>query len=703
MMSSGFAQLLQGLLRRCDEFLVHLAETEAMRAIREGLLWLIPFLLAAAAFLMAASLIETLRILPDLPGKLINIHRRLTDLTPLLVAASIGYMLSIRRHLARIPVAFLCLSYASIASAIFGHHSRAAVAFLMPVAIVIPLLAVPALQWLAAHRWLRFNRDGVAGNNVKRALDLIIPGIIVGFAVALAVKSITAAPIFANLLENMRLDTEGSPLHSGIVFTVLNSTLWFFGVHGYHALLPLIDQLDLALVFNQLALANGRPATHIMNSAFLGSFVFIGGSGATLSLALAILLTCRHRQLRLIAMASLPISILNVNEILLFGLPLILNPRLLFPFIVVPVVNVALALTATQAGFVAPATVGTPFNSPIILNAYIATGNDPHAIALQLINILIGIAVYAPFARLVDWQARHMKKIHLASLDTTYTQMLEAAETYGHDPIVQAHAAHNRQATNEVRLTELSDREFFLVYQPQVCRETGGVVGCEALMRCRDRHDRVFGPAEFLPWLEQGKLMRQVDLWCAITACKQYRKWLANGIDIPITINVSADSLDDRQAWGSIIDHLATAHGRVSVEITEHALARNQDAVGDAIRSLHAIEAKIYLDDFGTGYSSLSYLHRFPIDAIKIDRSFVLALENARGRMIMQGLVNFAKALDLRTVVEGVENYRQLALIPSDHPVSIQGWIYSKALEGAQMQEFAEAIRNNFCPLANRA
>lgn len=357
-------------------------------------------------------------------------------------------------------------------------------------------------------------------------------------------------------------------------------------------------------------------------------------------------------------------------------------------------INVTIGLAATQAGWVAVASTAVPFNSPILLNAYMSTSNDPAAVLLQAICLAVDFFIYLPFVYLMDRKARQTRRIHFASLDTTYTQLMEAAEANATDPVMQASTAHNRRVANEKRLETLADRDFFLMYQPQISRETGRVVGCEALLRCRDERGKVYGPAEFLPWLEQARLMSQIDLWCTVTACKQHRTWRNRGLDLPVTVNITADSLLDDKVWRSIVGQLSRADINVSVEITEQSVAQNPTAILGPLEAMRSTGACVYVDDFGTGYSALSYLHTLPVDAIKIDRSFVLALDNERGRKVMHGIIDFARALDLRVVVEGVETETQLALLPKEHPLIIQGWLYSKAIDPATMAGFVAAREN---------
>ena len=188
-----------------------------------------------------------------------------------------------------------------------------------------------------------------------------------------------------------------NPFTSGTLIAGLDSLLWFFGIHGYHAMAPVMDVMDQAAMLNAVSQAAGYEGMYALNSTLLGAFVFIGGSGATMSLVIAILVFSRSESLRVLALASLPVSLLNVNEILLFGLPLILNPRLLVPFILAPVTNVAIALAVVQLGWLPSATTELPLTSPVLFNAYVAAGGSLAGVALQLVLVGIGMCLYAPF------------------------------------------------------------------------------------------------------------------------------------------------------------------------------------------------------------------------------------------------------------------------------------------------------------------
>ena len=155
-----------------------------------------------------------------------------------------------------------------------------------------------------------------------------------------------------------------------------------------------------------------------------------------------------------------------------------------------------------------------------------------------------------------------------------------------------------------------------------------------------------------------------------------------------MTINISSATLTDAAYGERLVEILAQAHGHVSVEITEDALVGDIQVTRQTIQKLQAIGAKVYIDDFGTGFSALSYLHQFPVDFIKIDRSFVVAQRDPKGAQVMTGMLRFCEALNLGVVVEGVETAEQLAFLNTGAELIIQGWYFSKALPGDQLEGF---------------
>ena len=670
-----------------------LASTESLRAIREGLLWILPCLLVSAGFLILSECALALGFDAQVVSFLAGLHKQISSVIPLLVAASIGYMLAIQHRLPQLPVAFLCLAHVVVATFVLREYPRASATFLLFIAIASPLINVPAIAWLHRFRWTRLVNQDLVGHNLKGTINMVIPGALTALSLVAVLSLLLLIPHVAQIQGPQVLDALQTPYGSGLFVTLMNSLLWFFGIHGVYAMQPLFDALDQAVALNGAALAAGEPVLYLLNNGLLGSFAFIGGSGATLCLLLAILLFSKSQSMRLLAVASLPLSLFNVSEVLLFGLPIILNPRLFIPFLLVPAFNAMVALMVVQLGWVSPAVASVPFTAPVLLNAYLSTHGDVAAVVLQIVLLGAGTLVYAPYVRAIHRQSSDGGTVYLKSLDMTFRGLEEKGRLLEFDPVLATHQTLARQAAELNRIQQISDYEFYLEFQPQVSTRTGLCTGCEALMRARDSQGTVHSPWEFLQWLAHARLMPDVDVWVASQAVRQYQKWQKVGFELPMTINISSTTLKEAAYGDRLVEILRQARGQVSVEITEDALVSDIPATRQTIQKLQAMGAKVYLDDFGTGFSALSYLHQFPVDFIKIDRSFVVAQHDPKGAQVLTGMLRFCEALDLGVVVEGVETAEQLAFLSNGPELFIQGWYFSKALPGDQLPRFVRERR----------
>ncbi|MEQ1530871.1 MAG: EAL domain-containing protein, partial [Methylococcales bacterium] len=542
-----------------------------------------------------------------------------------------------------------------------------------------PLIIISPLGYLYHHHWTQLSKSNLAGYAVKCSLNLIIPCVLVSVLLTIVTQLIfylwSLADIPIVFGSNGFLNY---PREAGLLYVTLNSILWFVGIHGGNTLQLLMTQLNEAA---QLSTA------FMPNTAFLSSFVFIGGSGSTFSLILAALLFCQNKTIRLLALASIPIGLFNVNELLLFGLPIMLNPRLFIPFLCTPLVTFTISYLAVDFQIIHVVTDKFDLTIPVGLNAYLASGTNPLAVVLQFSNVIIGTFIYYPFIKYIDINSG-AKKIIIKSLNTTYSQFHEEAVLYIYNPIQQVHLLRYQQIEQEKQIDKLTKMEFYLEYQPNVSPFTGKFLSCEALIRAKDNTGKSVYPDEFLPLLKDANLMRSLDLWVAQAAIAQYKTWRDMEMDIPFTINVTADTLSNEKAFSELISCIANANGKISIEITEQSFVDSFERINEVAKLIHAIGAKVYIDDFGTGYSSLAHLYKYDLDYLKIDRSFVLALDTEKGRNIMQVVFKLAESLGVEIVVEGVESVEQLEKMPLDYRYGVQGWLYSKALPAYKIPDF---------------
>ncbi|HBK7244069.1 EAL domain-containing protein [Vibrio cholerae] len=675
-------------LTKVSQYLV-----SAMHSIREGMVWLIPCLMISSFVLFIASMGELFSGgRPEWVLILYRANQVIAETFPYLMTATISYLLAMHWHLPRPPIALLSIIYLVVSSASVSAENNLPT-FQIITALITPIYAIPLIAWLMRYPVLHLTHSNSAGSIVRESLNLVLPAALTAMVVV-GINLILFGPITRQIFASlMHFDYANDPYSFGLTFASLNSLLWFFGIHGYYALLPLVELLQEASRLSESYFLIGETAPYPMNLSFMGTFVFIGGSGATfslaLALALAILLFGKQKNIRLLAIASLPIGLINVNEIFLFGLPLILNPRLFFPFLLAPMVNVVVSLWAVESGWVAYPSVSVPFNSPIFLNAWIATSGDWNGLLLQLVNIVLGCLLYLPSVLRLNEQYGQ-QTIRIPSLDTMYTRRQEEAAHLQDDPIALAQKREREQLKVEQQLQMMSSKEFCLEYQPQGCHRTGQVIGCEALIRAKDQQDNILSPATFLPSLAKAGLMKEMDLWVVKQATRDVRKLTNVGVYVPVSINLTAETLMDLTVMAQIEEIIRPVAGLIHIELTEESLLADEQRLTWVFNQLHQLGVKIYIDDFGTGYSSLSYLHRFDVDGIKIDRSFVLALVSEKGRKVFANLQLVAHSLELETIIEGVETQEQLDAMGDEYPFSVQGWFYSKSLNRGDFVEFVQ-------------
>jgi diguanylate cyclase (GGDEF)-like protein len=230
----------------------------------------------------------------------------------------------------------------------------------------------------------------------------------------------------------------------------------------------------------------------------------------------------------------------------------------------------------------------------------------------------------------------------------------------------------------------LESEEFFLVYQPTFDLETMTPTGVEALIRWRRPGRGVVQPEEFIPLLEESRLIVEVGAWVLKEACAQGAKWQLAGYPLNLAVNVSALQLDT----DDLLDHVEEALGSsgldpraLTIEITETTLMSNVEETARRLTELKDLGLRIAVDDFGTGYSSLAHLRQFPVDVLKIDRSFISQLaEGTEGEILLHTLVQLGKALSIETTAEGIERQQDLTLIKSQDCDNGQGFLFTRPL-----------------------
>jgi diguanylate cyclase (GGDEF)-like protein len=249
--------------------------------------------------------------------------------------------------------------------------------------------------------------------------------------------------------------------------------------------------------------------------------------------------------------------------------------------------------------------------------------------------------------------------------------------------------------------------EFFMVYQPTVDLQSMRPTGLEALIRWNSPTRGVVQPEDFIPLLEETGLIIEVGRWVLSEACRQGAVWRETGYPVSMAVNVSARQLDTDDFITDVQDALSAAGldpYALTIEITETTLMRNAEETARRLTAVKELGVRIAIDDFGTGYSSLAHLRQFPVDALKIDRSFIAGMtHNQEGETLIRTLVQLGKALSIETLAEGIEQPQELSLLQDEHCDSGQGFLFARPQDAAATESFLQKWAHDVAPAVTPA
>ncbi|MBG7621056.1 EAL domain-containing protein [Herbaspirillum sp. AP02] len=238
----------------------------------------------------------------------------------------------------------------------------------------------------------------------------------------------------------------------------------------------------------------------------------------------------------------------------------------------------------------------------------------------------------------------------------------------------------------------LDQDEFKLYYQPKLSLKDGSVIGAEALIRWQSPEQGMVPPDRFIPFAEDAGLIVPIGEWVLRTACHQNKCWQQAGLPtIPVAVNLSPRQLNQSlpDFVSDVLAQSGLAASCLELEITENVVMKDAEKSVATLHALKRLGLQISVDDFGTGYSSLSYLRRFPVDALKIDKSFVRDIaRDADSAAIVKAVISLAHILNLRVIAEGVENEEQHAFLKENACDEVQGYYFGKPMAVADFTEW---------------
>ncbi|MDB0440320.1 EAL domain-containing protein [Clostridioides difficile] len=544
---------------------------------------------------------------------------------------------------------------------------------------------------------VKFHTEG-ADADFNMVVSAIIPFIIVVFLFSILrvivinlIGSSNFQDIFYNLFSNI-FKSMGRNLMSALLFIFLMHFMWFFGIHGSNVLDTVAKNLfENSMAININLVNNNQLPTEIFTKTFFDTMVLFGGCGALLCLVIAIFLSEKRINVRKLAkIASIP-ALFNINEMLVFGIPIVFNYIMFIPFIITPLILTITSYVAMSTGIVPCTISNVEWTVPIFLSGYMATDSIRGSL-LQLFNLCVGVMIYIPFIKMSQNRYIHMFKNNIENL----TNLVKKCELTGEQPNILNHSGKigsiSKMLASDLKFA-MKKEEIELFYQPQVNYD-GVIVGAEGLLRWRHSIGGfIYPPLVILLAKEEG-FLDELGEYIINKACidlKKSENLLVN--PIKFSVNISPEQLNDPnlpEQIKNIIENNNINPNMLGIEITEQVALSGSQIIIDRINKINDLGIKIIMDDFGMGHSSLVYLQNNNFDIVKLDGSLVKEiLTNKRSSEIIISIVNLSKNLDFDIIVEYVENLSQRDKLYGLGCEIYQGYYYSKAIPFEEFIDYA--------------
>ena len=464
----------------------------------------------------------------------------------------------------------------------------------------------------------------------------------------------------------------------GFFFVVFSSILWFFGIHGSDTLQHVMD----TYFTGGLAANQAGKATSVLTKEFFDCFVLMGGCGTTICLLISILIFSRNRARRNLGYAAAFPMIFNINELMVFGLPIVLNPIMLIPFLLTPLVCYSVSYFAISIGLVPLITNEVAWTTPIILGGYTATGSLAGS-ALQLFNVVLGVLIYLPFVRRLDRQSEENARLDFDNfmeffrkneLELAGVSITERGDNF---------ADFAKVLCAEIQHGNMS-KQMMLYYQPQFNYD-GQCIGVEALMRWNHSVHGILYPPLVLKLAEENGFLADLEEAIMVKVLQDRPKVLkAFGDDVKISVNVTGTTaITPRYLhfMRQLHEKNRLDNKNLCIEITEQAAIQFNEETIYILQELHDMGLLLAIDDFSMGQTSLHYLSDSLFDIIKLDGSLVREMfEHQNSKKIVSSVVALATSLGLTILAEYVETEEQREALHDIGCDIYQGYLFSPAI-----------------------
>lgn len=491
------------------------------------------------------------------------------------------------------------------------------------------------------------------------------------------------------LLNNLFVDA-GRTLGSALFYVLVSSAFWFVGIHGENVLEPISSQLFLPITeINMLAGRAGDMTGRIYSKTFFDIFVTMGGCGTTICLLLALLLFGKRRSDRSLTRAAAIPVLLNINEILVFGLPIVFNPVLFIPFIITPLVMVLTSSFAMSVGLVPVPIRTVEWTTPILLGGYLATGSVSGAI-LQAANIVIGVLIYLPFVRIHDEQSRRNARSRMKELTELYQQSEDECSPLELLSVYEPLGGVARTLAEDLHF-RLQSQLPSLFYQPQY-DSSGNCIGAEALLRWEHPLYGIVYPPMLLRLAEETGQLALLEKAVYQSVVKDMDRLLAIlSENAKISVNISGQMVQTDE-FEEFLRQLHCEHrdacSHICIEITEQTALQINDALIGRLKRIHDMGFLLAIDDFSMGSTSIKYLQSSVFDLVKLDGALSRdVVNNVRSRDIIASITSLSQNFGINVLAEYVETEDQRDMLEGAGCRMYQGYLYSSAVPIEQLDK----------------
>lgn len=600
-------------------------------------------------------------------------------LAPLVMNIYVAVHWAVRNRLSQIYCIALSISTLMIFRRILDDNAQFFLDISIPLALASGVFG-NYLQEVVSENLLKLRlwKDNSYTNIISFFATL---GIIALFSCAIKLGAAIWLKSGMDFLNNLSMYFYPKDFLHGISYVLLRTVPWFFGLHGYYLFLD----IDVAFTAAQKININDWHTLHhplnILSPVFYDMWCNAGGTGNTVSLIICIFMEAKSPHRRLLGVAA-PMAIFNINEPLIFGYPIVLNPVMIIPFVLVPLMSYLVAYGATYLDMVPRISEIVSWSTPSPVKVWLASGHSVSAVFLYLLIISLGVVIYRPFVTTsLKQSVPDNPDLDLLTGEMNMTQPTDFEMVPNYSHIVEGNSYI--EAQRQIEKLQNSG-QFILYFQPQVRLSDHKIVALEVLIRHQSDSGKITPPV-FLKYYERTGLMPEMDFWVMEHALDYVRENMSDAENMTLSVNISPQTLVDYRLLNVVRKVLAKplpTGWQLEFEITESQKVQEPVRVAEVLEKMRSLGIKIALDDFGSGYSTLHYLTRYPLDKIKLDRSMVLGLAKPDGFNFLRQVVKLCMVVKCEVLIEGVETQDELAQVQMAGIEFCQGYFFHRPLPG---------------------